>query len=377
MKRISSMTARRIGEILGTNALLGGARALRLNLAGLRPLAERASALLAGTRELSRQVEDAARVNARLVEELAACNGTLAALQNELDVAKARGRVQEETIELLRKKVAGHIDAEQERRLSVLDETPVAYVTDTAPRLPAILLNTLPKSGSIYIMRTLAQSLSIEFFDKSIAFGYFPRYFMVPGSLERLRAGNVVRQEHFDATPLNIELCGRYVDRMVLQVRDPRQAMYSWAHHVNRLAKLAPDGVNYTIHQPPQGFYDWSFEQQLDWHIETHLVSLVGWLREWLAYEGRGGPIALLWTSYDELVADERALFQRILDFYEIPSARFVFRPAAKTIDNNFRAGDPDAWKKAFTAQQKGRCEEIIGADLLKHFGWAMLSPPA
>src|SRR5271170_1728898 len=175
-----------------------------------------------------------------------------------------------------------------------------------ARKLPPILINTMPKSGSIYLTRTIANSLEIEYSLRSLASGVFPTYAMIPTALERFRCGNVVRQEHFDASPTNLAICERYVDRMVLHVRDPRQATLSWTHHFNRLLALSPNGEHGTTHQPPDDFCRWPFHNQIDWHIDHHLVSLVTWLRQWMSVE-RTSLLKILWTNYEELVDDERA----------------------------------------------------------------------
>jgi hypothetical protein len=80
--------------------------------------------------------------------------------------------------------------------------------------------------------------------------------------------------------------------------------------------------------------------------------------------------LKILWTTYDELVNDERVLFDRILEFHQIPPDRFDFRPPEKTMQVHFRAGQPDEWQTALTAEQKKRCANTIGRHLFDHFGW-------
>lgn len=180
----------------------------------------------------------------------------------------------------------------------------------------------------------------------------------------------MVRQEHFDGSPGNLAMCRHYVDRIVLHMRDPRQATLSWAHHVNRLVGLNPHGPSGTVHQPPEDFCRWPFQRQIDWHIDRHLVSLVAWLRQWIGAE-QTSPLKIRWTRFDELVTDERALFERILAFHDIPMDGVELRPPAKTIAYHYRCGRTNEWKEVFTAKQKARCRAIIGDDILDHFGWS------
>jgi len=138
----------------------------------------------------------------------------------------------------------------------------------------------------------------------SLAHGPFPTYFVMPAALESFSRGDVVRQEHFDASPINLAL----PRPEVLHVRDPRQATVSWTHHFNRDYLNAPPYMDGTIHQPPKDFCSWTFQSQLDWHIERHLPLLVAWLRQWMAVEPTS-PLKILWTQHEELVSDERGFF--------------------------------------------------------------------
>jgi hypothetical protein len=177
-------------------------------------------------------------------------------------------------------------------------------------------------------------------------------------------------QEHFDASPINLAICARYIDRMVLHVRDPRQATVSWTHHFNRDYLNAPPYMHGTINQPPIDFCSWTFQSQLDWHIERHLPSLVAWLRHWMAVEATS-PLKTLWTPYEELVSDERGLLDRILAFYGIRGDDICLRSPSKTIDSHYCCGRADEWEEVLTTKQRARSQAIIGRDILDHFGWS------
>ena len=245
-----------------------------------------------------------------------------------------------------------------------------SIATESRSAVMPILINTMPKSGSIYLSRMIASSLGIEYSTKSLAYGFFPTYFMLPDALEAFRRGNILRQEHFDASPINLKICALFIDRMVLHTRDPRGALLSWTHHINRLQKQHPNGIESTIHPIPDDFPNWSLSDQVDWHIDRHLVSLVTWLRQWLAVPQAQLPFNILWTTHDDLVNNERALFDRVLGFFEIPMDRVDFKPPEKTMEVHYRSGKTNEWAVVLSAQQKARCADIIGKDLLDHFCW-------
>jgi hypothetical protein len=81
-------------------------------------------------------------------------------------------------------------------------------------------------------------------------------------------------------------------------------------------------------------------------------------------------PFQILRTRYEELLDNERALFDRILAFYDIPARGMALRTPEKMIECHYRCGRPDEWKEVFTSGQKRRSRTIIGGDILEHFGW-------
>jgi hypothetical protein len=135
---------------------------------------------------------------------------------------------------------AGNVLARVKRKLVA------PRLTKSRARLPSIWINTMPKSGSIYLSRMVTSSLGIEFSLKPLAHGFFPTYFMIPDALERFSGGDVVRQEHFDASPINLTLCGRNIDDAFLDAsRQPPSQAASKRHKFHnsptarRLSRLA------------------------------------------------------------------------------------------------------------------------------------------
>ncbi len=236
--------------------------------------------------------------------------------------------------------------------------------------LPPIMFNTLPKSGSVYIGKTLANSLNVEYLERNIFHGFFPNYFLIDYEATRLSLGNVIRQEHFNATDLNMMFLRRYLDRLVIHTRDPRQATLSWYHHFDRLRREHPDGVNYTVHQAPNGYDSWDQSEKLDWHISTHLRSCVDWISDWVKYAESSREVSVLFTRYEDFVDNQAEFFARIVDFYNIDQSLFNLRVPAKTIENNYRRGEKSEWKTVFSLEQRDMATNLIGPELLKRFNW-------
>jgi len=109
-----------------------------------------------------------------------------------------------------------------------------------ADNLPGIFLNTMPKSGSLYLWQVLEYGLCVP--ACRVSHSTFPGDIIVPEWLDRLRCGNVVTQEHIPASLENLAAMSRAgVKKIIVHVRDPRQATVSWMHHIIKRWEDNPD----------------------------------------------------------------------------------------------------------------------------------------
>ncbi len=236
--------------------------------------------------------------------------------------------------------------------------------------IPPIVINTLPKSGSVYIAHTLGNSLLAHFDGGKLCSGVFPHYEIEAENCEMLRQKRIVCQEHFSATRQGVDTIAQFVDRIVLHLRDPRQAALSFLHHMNKFQQENP-GATKTKHVPPDGYMEWSFEKQLDWHIENYLVGTAGWLREWVAELDRlDCPLKIHVTRYEDLLEDHVRFFRDILSFFDIDPAKVPLILPPQTSAMHYRQGTADEWKNVYNPAQKKRAAEILGDDLRQRFGW-------
>jgi len=234
--------------------------------------------------------------------------------------------------------------------------------------LPPVLLNTLPKSGSVYISSKLSTALSVGML--RISQSSFPNDMVNLPHLQVFAKGGRISQEHLDATPFNVSRLAKYLDRWILHIRDPRQTVLSFTHHLNRHKKenssLAEELFTLDL---SEGYFDKSFEQQLDEQLNLFFAASVDWIKKWLeVYDS--GRYDILLTTYDQLIADETILFKNIFDFMEIPTSTINHVELDKTMDVHFRSGDPNEWREVFTEDQIKRATKLIPKEWKERFGW-------
>ena len=236
------------------------------------------------------------------------------------------------------------------------------------PGLPPILINTLPKSGSVYIAQTLARGLGLPL--RSLSYGYFPQDTLDHVRLQAFGRGDAVGQEHVDASLTNLTLLGRFCPRLVVHVRDPRAATLSWVHHLQRL--LDDDAALFTLAcpAPPPNFASLALSARLDWGIERFLPACVRWINGWCSAPFADHGLTVRFTRYEQFHRDPGGFFTDLLAFHGLDPKSLDWPQVERTRENNFRAGRIDEWHEAFTPQQRRDAEALIPTTMLERFGW-------
>lgn len=233
---------------------------------------------------------------------------------------------------------------------------------------PPILINTIPKSASESLWRRVAGGLDMA--RAHVSIGLFPDCCLVPSRLAAFAEGGLVAKEHLPATPHNLDQLARHgIDRMIVHLRDPRQATLSWAHFVradvaHRL--LAPIWRKVV---PPAEVLEESLEATLDWAIEEYLPYLITFLRTWRDVAERGGPAPrIAFLDFESFQRDDSDYLAKLLDHVAI--AREDFDVLARPGDGHYRKGEAEEWRGVFTPEQARAAWSRIPDDLAEAFGW-------
>lgn len=234
---------------------------------------------------------------------------------------------------------------------------------------PSILLNTMPKSGSVYVFRSLCAILNRP--HMYIGHGYAFIDQISPQNAEILSKGGFVSQNHFAPSPENLQLLRHFHLKMVLHLRDPRQALLSWVHHLDWITGRNDDSIWLLYFEPrtPPGYFDFSFHEKIDWQIEHFLPQLVRWTGRWLEIADQG-MIPMLITHQEELRTNERAFFQKILAFCDLETD---YAPVnlPRTMDaTHYRSADPTEWARIFTPAQIAEATAVLPTAMAARFGW-------
>jgi hypothetical protein len=232
-----------------------------------------------------------------------------------------------------------------------------------------ILLNTMPKSGSVYIQKSLAKILGCRTLDAGNRYALIDQIGL--RDARALVSGGYVGQSHLAPSLENLQILQHYKLKMVLHLRDPRQALLSWVHHIDWLSggREAEEHLLYCAPRPPAGYFASSLSDKIDWQIEHYLPQLVAWLTRWMEVVDLQ-TIPILVTHQDALRIDERALFDSILAFHGL-HVDYALPELPRTLrDTHFRRADPTEWRQTFTPEQDALATALIPEALRQRFGW-------
>jgi len=254
-------------------------------------------------------------------------------------------------------------------------------VPDGARRegLPGILINTLPKSASIYIWQAFVEGLGLP--RMRISGDWWPGDLVVPKLVESLSRGGVITQEHLPASWQNKAAFGQHLEKIVVHVRDPRSSALEWAYH--QLTLKSEGHLETLAYCPsrycPDDYFSLSTADQIGTMVDNYLPDAIEWIERWVdAAQDPAFKTEVLIILYERFVEDEMAYYHEILDFYGIDRSLWKFEPFTpdKADDPlhegqwHFRNARTDEWRDAFTPEQIEKAAAMMPDALLERFRW-------
>jgi hypothetical protein len=227
----------------------------------------------------------------------------------------------------------------------------------------------MPKSGTVYVARSLAKILGLRLMYLGNSYALIDQIDLQ--SSRTFSGGGYISPNHLAPSPENLQILQHFKLKMVLHLRDPRQALLSWVHHLDRIAGGCDtsEGLLYFTPRPPTGYFEFSLSRKIDWQIENYLPQLVSWVARWVEVAD-AGTIPILITHQNDLRTQEKAFFDAILAFHQIDLDYALPNLPRRVDETHFRLADPMEWRRTFTPDQAARAMTLITKPLRIRFGW-------
>ena len=240
-----------------------------------------------------------------------------------------------------------------------------------ATKLPPMLFTTMPKSGTYFISRLFGEGLFIG--TRIVSHQYFPDDVIRQPELRILSRGSCISQDHFGASKINLTHIRRHVNRMIVHLRDPRQAMLSYIHYLSteRFRRNELETHLFIYPTLPADFFERDLASKIDWGVENWLPLLVSWVDEWVNADN-GDGLNIKFTRYEDLVADEEMFVADVLGFFGIPESRFFHPTILPDEEVHFRKGETDEWMQVFSPAQIRAANARVPETLATRFAWPL-----
>ncbi|TAE90941.1 MAG: tetratricopeptide repeat protein, partial [Verrucomicrobia bacterium] len=253
-------------------------------------------------------------------------------------------------------------------------------------KIGTVFLCILPKSGTEYIRYSLSKGLNMPNHKLNVysrGFGVNSTDFLTYNATVKIweyysKSEPEVNVAHLTPDKWNKFFIGCITDKLVVHVKDPRQGLLSWIHHILRARQnFNMDQLELFRHYTlgDAGYFDMSPTAQIDYQIDSengYLPYAIKWIEGWLeAAEDPNLPLRILFTKFEDLATQPKIFFENILDFYEVEKSSFTFpEPPQFKQGTRYRKGSTDEWREVFTSEQKEKATKMISKRLLDRFGW-------
>lgn len=244
---------------------------------------------------------------------------------------------------------------------------------------PSIFFVSLPKSGTVFTWHSLegATGLKIPAFHELegwhdytagrdfscptlYACGDYNTQLLRPENMQHFKSGYVFGA-HMQASYHNIRVLKESgIERITVLLRDPRDALVSWVHHLRSLGLAARD-YHSKIYHIPRDYYGWRPERQLAFQIRSFLPVTVNWVEGWLDYfSSDGREIEIQFVYYDELKRRPELYIRRIADFHRVFNADLSKIATPEPGRLHFRRGEHEQWREEFSESDVRLVEDMM-----------------
>ena len=217
-----------------------------------------------------------------------------------------------------------------------------------------IFISALPKSGSTFLVKTLAAATGFQPF--FLGYHQLNEQDLYLPNLIDAWSMNVVSHQHTRPSAPNLALMADFAIRPIVLTRNAHDAAVSLTDH---LESASPDTPLLNV---PANFMDRPRTGRLDMVIDLAMPWYIRFAADWAI---AGGERDCLWLRYEDLIADGANLVGRVLEFHDLhadPAAIESALAQARDGDSRFNKGVAGRGEE-LTAAQKNRI-----MDLARHY---------
>ena len=236
-----------------------------------------------------------------------------------------------------------------------------------------IIVTTLPKSGTVFLKRSLSYLYDLSIQDitsSSKLLTTFDKYRVNPNAAFNFFLSNNVCIDHIPYENMTVLAENAPADfKVVVHLRDPRQHLLSFfkmfeSHLESRYSLLNRDiycyfGIDWRKYEKM------SVTEKLDLYVEKSFPNALHFIQEWIENTNKWDNI--IYTDYErDFARDNASLIKIIAQFYgrDFTDMHRSWLKKPQKGQLNFRKGSVDEWRNAFTREQQRKMWQSIPSNV-------------
>ena len=242
----------------------------------------------------------------------------------------------------------------------------------------------LPKSAQVYFQRSIEATLSAVKWPLSYPSANVKAEIIAEAISRYTEQPCALAGDHIPASEHNLRmLAAAGIERIALLVRDPRDALVSWWHHLERddikgeawiAARLSSSGLM------SEGYCGLSLEERLADLIEHMFPAMQEWLTGWGSAMERDSPFSFHVSRFEDFVRDPAQSLRNMCRFFghdvepvlperEGPAEQFS---AGIHTFTHFRRGVAGSHRDEVPAHLLPRLSALTDRSVFERYGWSL-----
>ena len=236
----------------------------------------------------------------------------------------------------------------------------------------------LPKCGNVFFRKAMQATLGCE--DMVLCTRANMQQQIIPERLIEFAASpRAVGGQHLPPTVYNLRLLEAVgVRRIALLFRDPRDALISWWHHLERPDIKAPPWAPVALYAAglqSRNYYELSLNDKLSDLIEHMYPAMQRWMAAWVEVMDNVSPFQFHVNAYEKFAPDPAQSVRRMLEFFGhdcSPILPSIGAKDASGIDpqTHHRRGQIGSYRDETPPELIGRLDQHLDRPLAARLGW-------
>jgi hypothetical protein len=254
----------------------------------------------------------------------------------------------------------------------------------SSERVPHLTVISLPKSATVYFLRSIEATLAAAHCRITCPSGNIRDDILAKDLFAYVGRSCAMAGDHAPASERNLRLLAAAgIKRVVIMVRDPRDALVSWWRHLERpdIRGAAWEAAHYaSCGLMSEGYYGLTPEQKLADLVEHMFPAMQEWLNGWAAAMEHSPEFTFHVSRYEDFVQDPRKSLTEVYRFFGhdvepvVPQREGASENLLAGIHTftHFRRGVVGSHRDEVPAHLLARLNVRVDRALFARFGWSL-----